>query len=502
MPRAPVLARRFLRDERGSALVFVAVMLPVLVGFALLAIDMSRANSLHNDLQKGADAFALAGAAELDGGTGAMFRATAAITNLISNKAQFSTSDSPDISIDDVTVNYLKGLPASDATALGSDGVDSTGVNWNAADDGEARFVEVTIKPDAGVGGFATIFPASFVGGSDSFTLGAQAVAGFGSAVCDYTPMFICNPYSSLEAMQQALSGTQKPMVLLKKQTGGNQAQYGPGNYGYLTTPTDSRQNKDIAEMLAVEHPRACYSDNGINTKPGNIPTLNDAINVRFDIYGNGNTAGYSLTPALNPPAKNVRKGMAVKITGGGNGKGGSCTYEAPAPGQAANYMALPRDNCFASSTCAAIGQAGSRLGDGSWNFDAYWTVNHPGAATDKAALVAQYGANPSRYDVYMYEIAHPILASGPEATAPACNTASADASRRLLYVAVVDCVANPVSGGGGNYPVQVFASMFLTEPAGGPPDADIYAEFVDISSSYGQGTLSKFQRDEAQLYR
>ena len=41
-----------------------------------------------------------------------------------------------------------------------------------------------------------------------------------------------------------------------------------------------------------------------------------------------------------------------------------------------------------------------------------------------------------------------------------------------------------------------------LTEPAGGPPDADIYAEFVDISSSYGQGTLSKFQRDEAQLYR
>jgi hypothetical protein len=164
--------------------------------------------------------------------------------------------------------------------------------------------------------------------------------------------------------------------------------------------------------------------------------------------------------------------------------------------------MALPRDNCFATSTCAAIGQAGSRLGDGAWNFDAYWNVNHPGDAADKATLVAQYGANPSRYDVYKFETDHPSITSGPEATAPACNTPSADASRRLLYVAVVDCVANPVSGGGGNYPVQVFASMFLTEPAGGPPGADIFAVVVDIGSSDGQGTLSKFQRDEAQLYR
>ena len=50
------LTARLLREEDGNALVFVAIMLPVLVGFALLAIDMSRANSLHNDMQSGADA--------------------------------------------------------------------------------------------------------------------------------------------------------------------------------------------------------------------------------------------------------------------------------------------------------------------------------------------------------------------------------------------------------------------------------------------------------------
>ena len=164
--------------------------------------------------------------------------------------------------------------------------------------------------------------------------------------------------------------------------------------------------------------------------------------------------------------------------------------------------MSLPRDNCFYSGTCDTNGQTNSRLGDGTWSFDSYWAVNHANDTIYKAQLTAQYGTSPSRFDVYRFEAEHPNITSGPEATGPACNSTTQDYSRRLLYVAVVDCSANQVSGGGGTYPVQVFASLFLTEPAGGPPDADIYAEFVDISSSYGQGTLSKFQRDEAQLYR
>ena len=46
--KAGSLLRRFARDERGAALILVTVMLPVLVGFSLLAIDMSRVNNLHN----------------------------------------------------------------------------------------------------------------------------------------------------------------------------------------------------------------------------------------------------------------------------------------------------------------------------------------------------------------------------------------------------------------------------------------------------------------------
>ena len=85
--------REFWNDQRGIAMILVSIMLPVLVGFALLAIDMSRANGLHNDLQKGADAMALAAAGELDGRADSITRADRALANLVSNKYQFAQGD-------------------------------------------------------------------------------------------------------------------------------------------------------------------------------------------------------------------------------------------------------------------------------------------------------------------------------------------------------------------------------------------------------------------------
>jgi Flp pilus assembly protein TadG len=487
------LISRFTDDESGMALIFVSIMLPVLIGFSLLAIDMSRVNNLHNDLQKAADAFALAGAAELDGGADAITRATLAITNLIDNQSRFSTAGTHTLAIDDVTVTFLDTLPPTDDITLTDAGLGGDGVDYATTVQEDARYAEVSVTPT----GFSSIFPASFLGGNNSFNVGAQAVAGFGSAVCDYTPMFICNPWASLEEMRTALSGTEKPMVLLKKHSGGNQAFYGPGNFGFLTTPDDSRRLQDIAEMLAVISPRACYADDGVSTKPGNMPPLNDAINVRFDLFGNGNVSGYTLNPAINPPAPNVRKGMIVKT------QGQNCTYDTPPTAQAGQYMGLPKDNCFSAGNCASLNGLSNRLGDGAWDFATYWQVNHPTSDPGPVLADDECGASPSHFCVYRYEIDHQdTLSSGPEATAPACRTTTQDFARRLLHVAVIDCAENPVSGGGGTYPVQVFASLFLTEPAGGAPDADIYAEFVDISGNYGQGTLEKFQRDEAQLYR
>ncbi|MGX8009966.1 TadE/TadG family type IV pilus assembly protein [Mesorhizobium sp. ORM8.1] len=481
--------REFWHDQRGIAMILVAIMLPVLIGFALLAVDMSRATGLHNDLQKGVDALALGAAAELDGNTDAITRANRAVSTLIANKTRFSTLGDHQIALADVTVAYLTGIPASDSTSLTAVGVDSTGKNWASTDPKLVKFAEVTVNASGtttdGAGAFETILPASFIGGGDRMDLRPQAVAGFTNALCQFTPMFICNPYTSLGALQTAVSGTSKPMILLKEQTGGNNAQYLPGNYGFLSSPEGNKSTATITEMFAVTNPPACYSQNGVTTRPGNIPPVDAGINTRFDLYDN--SGPYKTDPTVNPPAPNVRKGMVVSNAGKK-----SCAYSAPNSGQASNYMALPHD----TGCCAQAGVPGSGL----WNFTGYWSVNHGNAST--SGVLTACGANPSRYCVYKYEVNNPTLKSGQEKTAPQCNTTTQSADRRLLYVAVVDCVNNSVKGGNQTLPVQAFASMFVTEPAGGPPDANIYAEIEDISTSVGQGTLKKLQRNEAQLYR
>jgi len=491
--------RAFWNDQRGIAMILVAIMLPALIGFALLAIDMSRANGLHNDLQKGVDAYALAAAAELDGNSDAITRANRAIDNLLTNGTKFSTSGDHTLARADLTITFLTGIPASDNIALNAAGVDGNGVNWASTDPKAVKFAEVTVNASGvadGAGAFATIFPASFIGGNDTMEIQPQAVAGFTNALCQFTPMFICNPFTnttgqqdSLSKLQTALSGTQKPMIWLKEQTGGSSAQYGPGNYGFLSSPEGNKSTQALTEMFAVTNPPACYSQNGVTTRPGNIPPVNDGINTRFDIYPNGNSG--KLIPSSAPPAPNVRKGMVVK------NNGGNCSYDEPNSGQANNYKALPKDNCFASG--GGCTQAGV-LGDGTWDFPGYWTVNHGNAST--SGVLTACGASPSRYCVYKFEINNPTLKSGQEKTPPQCNTTTQTADRRLLYVAIIDCQANNVQGGGQTLPVQAFASVFVTEKAGGPPNADIYGEMQDISTVVGQGTLKKLQRNEAQLYR
>ena len=75
---APSL-KAFWVDADGIILPYVTVMLVVIVGVSVLALDGSRYMSLQTQLQNGADALALAGAAELDRTPTAIERANRAI---------------------------------------------------------------------------------------------------------------------------------------------------------------------------------------------------------------------------------------------------------------------------------------------------------------------------------------------------------------------------------------------------------------------------------------
>ena len=79
-------------DQSGMAFIYVTAMLPVIIGFALLAIDASRVYVLNSSLQHGADAIALAMAAELDHTSDTKTRAERAANNLVSNPATFTST--------------------------------------------------------------------------------------------------------------------------------------------------------------------------------------------------------------------------------------------------------------------------------------------------------------------------------------------------------------------------------------------------------------------------
>src|SRR6185369_9963327 len=127
------------------------------------------------------------------------------------------------------------------------------------------------------------------------------------------------------------------------EQTGGASAQYGPGNYGFLSSPEGDKSTQALTEMFAVPSPPACYNQSGVTTRPGNVPPVNDGINTRFDMYPNNG----KLNPTDSPPAPNVRKGKVLRQNGG------NCSYIDPTNAQAPSYKALPRDNCFYSANCS-----------------------------------------------------------------------------------------------------------------------------------------------------
>jgi uncharacterized membrane protein len=79
--------RTLIGDERGAVAIYVGVMSFLLVGVGALAIDLGRLYTLETELQKLADSRAIAAAAELDGESDAIDRATAAAQRLGSGQA-------------------------------------------------------------------------------------------------------------------------------------------------------------------------------------------------------------------------------------------------------------------------------------------------------------------------------------------------------------------------------------------------------------------------------
>ena len=85
--------KTFWGDTDGIILPYVTVMLVVIIGVAVLALDGARYMYLQTELQNGADALALAAAAELDRTPTAIARALNAIDKFGSTNRNVRVAD-------------------------------------------------------------------------------------------------------------------------------------------------------------------------------------------------------------------------------------------------------------------------------------------------------------------------------------------------------------------------------------------------------------------------
>ena len=489
------IVQRFQSDARGAILVPLALALPVLFGFGMLAIDGGRYFNLQTSLQSGADALALAGAAELDAKPDSIVRANRAIDTLVSNDQRFGEGTGA-ISRAGLSVRFLSSLPASDAQAIDTAHI--------TTDPTRASYVEVTVQPVA----FRNFFAAAANAVSVPTQTQASAVAGFDSVACNVAPLFMCNPFEggSTDLYAAAREGSFSRRLISLKAKG---SQYGSGVYGYLE-PADGNGGSAVREALAIDKPKGCYKLKGVELQTGNIASTAEAMNVRFDMY-DGNFGGKKNDSAYRP-ARNVRKGY----TGSQCSKTAAYNITKPPtdPANAGVPLGFPRDACFYAGACSYGGAAvAGRIGGGDWDFEAYWTRTHGSRPRPNDWSNSN---RPSRYEVYRYEIDNDLVSAATaqgtptEKGDPVCYAGDAEAlsdnpDRRVFVGAIINCQAAAAAGqltgsSGGSIPVEAYAKFFLTEPMD-KNDGTIWAEMTQIVEP-GTAAARNIIRDSVQLVR
>lgn len=528
-PPSPT-ARSLIRGEEGIALAFMLVALPAFVGLALLAIDISRGNNLHYDLQKAADALALAAAAELNGSPSAITRANAALAEVVANGARFADGGPTERfdfggEANNVEVDYLCSIPADDDDPI--DLRDCSVGGDRTTEPTLAQFAYVRIS-GANAQPITTLISASVLGRPRTVSLGAEAVAGFTAAVCDLAPIYICNPLEGNPNYPHLYS------LLQGEEMGGRMitSRYSDsdpfkGNYGFVDFGSGA---SELAYGLAAKNPKGCAKvGQPIITEPGEMTKLNAALDTRFGINtGDWKQLVDSTDPTKDrsnwPPGVNVRTGY--KSCSEPDKSRVGTTIE--------GFAQLGRDRCLSANNCAES----AIVGDGVWDFNTYWAVNFPNLPRPNGW--SNDGIMPTRYEVYRYEIEQNLTSLdslGGEngepiegCTDPVVQPPTDTPDRRLLNGIIVDCEAQCADGhcsGSFTLNVNQFATFFITEaletgnnninpsttgPGDDNPDIDpnydvlpddvLRLELVDLLGPEGIGTLDDLSRNEAVLYR
>lgn len=415
-------------DRRGATTIYVAFAGTLALAGGVLALDIGRVVVLRSQMQGAADAAALSAAAQLDGQTNAITRATAAASDAISNTTNLADT------VGAFTVQsivFYNDVDPSDVVTVS---------------DSDAVYTEVTLVPRSISIFLAPALQAISSSGTvtDQFTLEATARAGVIPIICAAPPFMACNPSESGGAADDILDPENAGRQLLTK-SGPGGGSLAPGNFGLLCPTSGNCGAANVSDALAAD-PGACFSST-ISTSPGvQAQQARNGINARMDA-GNKNPKN---------PAQNVMDyGRDSDMSGStivGNGSWDPDTY------WTTNHSGETEPTDLSTYTRYQIYLY--ELGE-----TFYRNSNKTIYPTTDITV-------PSGYTTVT-----PSDASIPAAGVPT-STASTDIKRRVMKVAVLDCTALGVQGS-GDYPTYGrYVEVFLTEEIASTT-ADTYAELV-----------------------
>lgn len=493
--------RSLLSAQEGAVAPIYAIALFALVGIGGIAFDYGRLIAMDTELQNAADQAALAAVTQLDREDGAIGRAiSAAQGGLVSNETLFA-NDGGARGVAVPTVTFYSTRADAEADVHGYSDPDDTDLDATAA------FVRVTVATRT------ANYALTPVVGAFSGTISAEAVAGMGSALCRSPPVMICNPGEPEGNTNEAYdfnADAYEGVGLLVVQGGGGS--WTPGNFGYLDTG-GAGGAKGVRQTLGwISPPGNCVSQEGndtvVDTEPGNMASVPDALNTRFDVYDDGCETGGSCPAAINSmkdllhPA-DFTDTNACKVHNKGWQEGG--VLYAPASTTATytgtpTAMGHPRDICHAVKS-NVTGACTGPFGDGKWDRDTYFRTHYLRTANGSRGLsgtrwtAADWQANTglsasaTRYQVYDWETQHRdqvvdgVTVLGSYTTGsltkygkPQCSSrkgfgtgtvpAEGVADRRRISVAVVNCRVEEVNGNSTDVPVRRWMDVFLVQPS------------------------------------
>jgi hypothetical protein len=552
---------RHVKRQHGAILVMTVIFLVILLGFAALALDLGRIYVLRTEMQNAADAAALAAAAELDGRDDAIADAVLAATTLLSHQGRFADSPEllknltydPDSPADSAFVFYswIGAELDADTPALYDCESPEDANKCRTRDPAVAHYVKVKLYPEL-IEDDAYQISLYFLpvlglfledGTVTTASTRVTAVAGAGSAICNYPPMFMC----SADPTDEDGGMTVGHQYRIKLQSDS----WVPGNFGFLAPPenrdiVDPRNghtlsgNQALAASLADETLRGC-TPSTVSTQPGNrVSWTRDGLNTRFGIYnaalfmdGGSPHANYAAAPnVVDYPRDHVftddRYGEGWNVSSiDQNPPAGLDQHYIPSRYNPLEYYQAYHDTA-ATELHAELPAEPSRYNFYQWELTgevtpltnedhADWLteqgidcgdfgVNCPGFLLDRDEMYSEHPDQPPiavNAALPYLRLANSCDANDADSQDPKnkdCSlldgeplTQASDAEdriaplKRVLYVALINCDEGMPLHGSTSFDVLErgeFIKMFLTEhiqpPAGGPDEkVDVYTEYL-----------------------